>query len=108
MFQKQNNYRNRKLLDLAHRVNECQFQIPGICIGYSVEGCEPAHSNKQEHGKGWGLKSGDNYHVASCAPCHREYDSGTQVDKDIKDQCFNAGMSKTIEYYFKQGWLKVL
>ncbi len=63
-------YRDRKLLDLAHQVTECQLQLPGVCQGHSAHGCEPAHSNQQRHGKGMGHKAEDIFHVAACHACH--------------------------------------
>ena len=81
MFQKEGLYRNRKLLDLAHKVEYCQIQIPGVCTGYTG-GCEPAHSNEYRHGKGKGMKSHDVFHGAGCRACHYEIDNGKLLSKD--------------------------
>ncbi len=97
------NYRNRKLLDLAHGLNTCLFQIPGVCIGYSVEGLEPAHSNSIKHGKGAGIKAHDYYFVASCRNCHMAYDSGSQFSKLEKQELFLSGWERTISAYFELG-----
>jgi len=97
------NYRNRELLDLAHYHNECMFQIPGSCIGYSMLGLEPAHSNELRHGKGTGIKSHDYMHVMACLNCHREYDSGTRFNKQEKQRLFIEGWERTISFYFTEG-----
>lgn len=101
------NYRNRNLLDLAHRVNECQIQIPGICIGYSVEGCEPAHSNWGVHGKGGALKAHDHFHAASCHPCHAAIDQGRVLSEEDRKHYWQRGFERTLTLYFANGWLKV-
>ena len=100
-------HRDRKLLDLAHRVNECQFQIEGVCAHYSDHGCEPAHSNELAHGKGTGLKSHDFRHVASCHNCHVEYDTG-HMPKVLKRELFRDGWERTIALYFENGWIKTV
>jgi len=101
------NYRNRKLLDLAHDLNNCLFQIPGVCIGYSVEGLEPAHSNSIKHGKGAGIKAHDYYFVASCRNCHMAYDSGSQFSKPEKQELFLSGWERTISACFELGLIIV-
>lgn len=101
-------YRNRKYLDLAHRVTECQVQIPGICEGYTPDGCEPAHSNHQAHGKGIGHKAHDIYHAASCHSCHAEIDNGTALSREAKTHYWQAGFERTLLHYFHMGWLKVV
>lgn len=98
-------YRNRKLLDLAHRLNLCQFQIPGVCIGYSLPGCEPAHSNESAHGKGVGIKAADDKHIASCMPCHRHYDAN-MIPKEIRRKVVDQAIARTFAEYKKNDWLK--
>lgn len=98
-------FRSRKLLDLAHRVHECQIQIPGVCEGYSAHGCEPAHSNQQIHGKGMGHKADDCYHAAACHSCHAQLDQGTILSKEERRQYMNAGIVKTLGLYIRNGWL---
>lgn len=97
------NYRNRRLLDLAHRVQICQFQLPP-CAGYSVEGCEPAHSNHQIHGRGHGFKADDDQHVAACPHCHRYYDGGKLPRTEAFDT-FTAARERTFALYRSRGWL---
>jgi hypothetical protein len=96
-------YRNRKLLNLAHDVQHCQFQLAG-CTGFSVEGCEPAHSNFAKHGKALRQKSDDDQHVASCSNCHRLFD-GNYRDKLELEEIFYHARQRTFNYYKLQGWL---
>lgn len=102
MLAKRRPYRNRRLLDLAHRVNVCQFRL-APCIGYSVDGCEPAHSNHQEHGKGMGQKADDDQHVAACPACHRHYDGG-KLGHNARQE-FTEARERTFALYEKEGWL---
>jgi len=99
-------YRNRKLLDLAHRINVCQFKLHG-CKGYEVDGCEPAHSNQSAHGKGRNIKADDDQHVASCSNCHRLYDGqmGKPLPRAEAVQKFNEARERTFKLYEKNGWL---
>lgn len=99
-------YRNRKLLDLAHRVNTCQFKLPG-CKGYEVDGCEPAHSNQSVHAKAKGLKAADDHHVASCSNCHMLYDGqlGKPLPRAVAVERFNEGRERTFRLYDRNGWL---
>lgn len=98
---KRNPYRNRKILDLAHKVNECQVRIPSVCIGYSAHGCEPAHSNQSIHGKGAGQKADDNRHVAACHSCHVAIDQGP-MPKAEKVRLWNAAFERTRALYIKR------
>lgn len=100
-------YRNRKLLDLSHRVTKCQLQIPGVCVAHSAHGCEPAHSNQIRHGKGFGNKAADYMHVAACHSCHAEFDQGKRLGKAEKTALFAEGWERTIALYFENGWLEV-
>lgn len=97
-------YRNRRMLNLAHRVTECQFQIPGVCEGISPNGCEPAHSNHECHGHGTGTKSGDDFHIASCKSCHLHYDAH-KLPKTEEFHIFMRGRNRTMGYYQKMKWL---
>jgi hypothetical protein len=100
-------YRNRKLLDLAHRVTACQFLLP-VCMGISPEGCEPAHSNQGAHGKSIGMKAADDQHVASCPNCHRLYDGqlGYVMPREQANKLFNDARTRTFALYARMGWLE--
>ena len=68
-------FRSRKLLDLAHDFHTCQN-----CGCHVEAGCEPAHSNMSEHGKGISIKSADCYFAALCHSCHSWLDQGSGLD----------------------------
>ena len=95
------NYRNRRLLDLAHRVDECQH------CGKYTPGCEPAHANWQEYGKGGALKAHDFYHAALCHECHAALDQGNTMDKAEKKDMWLRAHLKTIALYWKNEWVRV-
>jgi hypothetical protein len=100
------NYRNRKLLDLAHRVETCQFNLAG-CQRYSPYGCEPAHGNGSQFGKGTGIKAHDDQHCASCHHCHMVYDGHIKHDysrQELTDK-FIAARERTFKLYDACGWL---
>lgn len=99
--------RSRPLLDLAHRVNYCQVQIPGVCQTYSEHGCEPAHSNQQRHGKGMGHKADDCFHAAACHACHAELDQGRKLTKVERRDYWQAGFERTLRLYWANGWVRV-
>jgi hypothetical protein len=102
------NVRSRKLLDLAHRVNECTN-----CGKWSEHGCEPAHQNGISAGKGFGIKSHDHRHAALCHACHAWYDQGGKRSpcemwsSGQKEFMWTAAHMKTMDLYFSNGWLKV-
>lgn len=106
MIPKHASYRNRALLDLAHRIHECTLSMPG-CIGYSVEGCEPCHANWAEFGKGGAQKADDCYFAAGCRHCHQELDQGKTYTKDEKRDFWMAGYIRTQYVIYQNGWLKV-
>lgn len=100
-------YRSRKLLDLAHKITECQVKIPGVCQGYSPEGCEPAHSNQQRHGKGKGLKAEDCFYAAACHACHVELDQGHALSREEKARYWQLGFENTYRRLLVDGLLIV-
>lgn len=109
MIAKDPEYRNRKLLDLAHKIQECQLQIPGICIGWSDHGCEPAHANAWHpvYGKGMSRKAHDIYTCASCHPCHVALDRSGKLSGEEKHELWRIGHSRTLLELFRRGYLKV-
>lgn len=104
------NYRNRQLLDLAHRICECQN-----CGAYSPEGCEPAHSNQQRHGKGKSIKAHDCYFAALCHACHFWLDQSSKMSpcgrwgghQADKRDAFHYAADKTLLLLWQNGWIKV-
>lgn len=103
------NHRSRALLNLAHRVTECQN------CGRYTEGCEPAHQNGQEGGKGIAVKGADHRHAALCHDCHAWLDQGGKASlcgqwratRDDKHTMWIRAHLRTYDYYWGQGWLKV-
>lgn len=104
------NVRNRRLLDLAHRVTSC------MNCGRYTEGCEPAHANGIEAGKGQSIKGQDNRHAALCHDCHAFYDSGgTGRDpsgryhacRADKLEMWTRAHMATFDHYWSQGWIRV-
>lgn len=98
-----NNYRNRRLLNLAHRVTECQFQSP-VCKGVSLHGCEPIHSDFSEDGKSMGAKAADHKHAAGCHDCHVWFGEKRLPREELK-ALFDAARERTFAYYRKFNWL---
>ena len=94
-------YRNRKLLDLAHKLHDCP-----LCNKFSVDGLEPAHSNQGRHGKGMGQKSADHFHAAICHDCHSLLDNGRLNREDAQDM-WQMAYEATMTAYFENGWLEV-
>lgn len=99
-------YRNRKLLDLAHRITECTVQLPEVCE-IRTEGCEPAHSNWFEHGKGMGLKAHDCFFAAACHSCHAELDQGNLYTAQQKREAWQRGFDRTLLQIYIEGWIWV-
>lgn len=95
------NHRDRKYLDLAHRITDC------MNCGQHSPGCEPAHSNQMRHGKGTSIKAHDVFHAALCHECHRALDSGGTLSRDSKQTMWQAAFERTLLAYFKNGWLRV-
>jgi hypothetical protein len=93
-------YRNRKLLDLAHRIDECQ-----VCFRYT-EGCEPAHSDYAEHGKGMQRKAHDCFFAAMCHDCHRENGQGKGSAEERFD-VWRRAADRTWLICWRNGWIKV-
>jgi hypothetical protein len=96
------NHRDRKLLDLAHRVENCQFRLPG-CEGFTG-GCQPIHADGLWYNKGTGIKSHDVYHAAGCTSCHRAYEN---MPKSEKQEAFDRACLRTHLFYWKNGWVGV-
>lgn len=87
-------FRSRKLLDLAHSMHDCTLQIPGVCSGYSPEGCEPAHGPKSMLGGGMGCKSDDVF-AAACHACHAALDQGKDLTRDERQWFWLRGAART-------------
>ena len=50
---------------------------------------QAAHSNFSEHGKGMGIKAGDEYTIPLCAECHRKFDTYSMgMDREQSKEWF--------------------
>lgn len=98
--------RDRKNLDLAHELQRCTLQIPGVCRGVSNEGCEPAHGPKSMLDGGMGHKSDDVF-AAACHECHVEIDSGKSLTREDRQWYWLRGCARTWAMLMKLGLLKV-
>lgn len=106
---KDTEYRNRKLLDLAHRdENACgNCERPGPC--------EPAHSNMSQHGKGERRKAHDLFVAALCHDCHAWLDQGRgpdptglwSDDRADKQAMWRRAADRTWLRWWRLGWIKV-
>lgn len=102
-------FRNRRLLDLAHREDaEC-----GNC---GSEGpCEPAHSNMMQHGKGKSHKADDVFNAHLCHACHVWLDQGIGMDptgtwtcdRADKQAMWRRAFDRTLLLMWRRGWIKV-
>lgn len=103
-------YRNRRLLDLAHKLERCTN-----CGVVHVGGLEPAHSNLQEHGRGKDEKSDDCFFAALCHACHAWLDFGFGKDpsrlyegtREGKREMFMRAMARTWHALWKVGLVMV-
>lgn len=94
------NYRNRKLLNFA-RGQPCMMRIPGVC-NHNHETTVAAHSNRQRHGKGTGIKAHDYFIVWACSDCHAWYDQGKSPQLE-KEMAWIEAWERTIAELFEQG-----
>lgn len=107
IIQKKSALRNRKFLDLAHSIHECQLQIPGVCSGYAPDGCDPCHGNWSWTGISTSKKSDDVF-AAGCQACHRaldEYQKG--MTRAEAEQYWSRGVVRTLAHMMKNDMLVV-
>ena len=97
------NYRNRRLLDLAHEM-PCFADFPHDCRGSVV----PCHSNQQIFGRGASYKSHDWAFAAICSNGH-DYIDGRRGGwaKEDKQAAWLRAYIKTQDYLWKEGKVKV-
>ena len=101
------NYRNRKLLDIAHEA-PCLLEIRNVCdAGFSLGGraSNPCHSNLQRHGRGFAYKSHDCFVVPGCNPCHQWLDSG-KATREEKDEAFMKALERYWLWLWTEGKIK--
>ncbi|MHB1023355.1 MAG: nuclease domain-containing protein [Acidobacteriaceae bacterium] len=97
------NYRNASITRSAQG-HVCTMRIPGICNHDSMTTIW-AHSNKQRHGKGTGIKAHDIFGCYACAACHDWYDKGP-ASREEKDVAFQLAHEKSLLILVKSGILK--
>ena len=97
-FQKCGVFRNAALLRLA-KGRQCLVRSP-ICCGRddTVVAC---HSNSLRHGKGRGLKAGDQWTVWGCVECNRYLDQYAGASKDEKQSLFDEAHARQIDAWRK-------
>lgn len=68
-----------------------------------------AHSNKQKHGKGMGIKAKDEHGAYACYRCHAIYDGlesrPSHISKEEIDAQFEIGMARTKKLLIQKGLL---
>lgn len=70
--QRQEAYRNRRLLDLCHAA-PCFLRFEGCRSGHQDWPSVPCHSDMLRHGRGVGKKSHSIFAVPGCPPCHAAF-----------------------------------
>src|SRR5574343_1519548 len=97
------NYRNRKLLDLAHEM-PCQADFAHRCQGQVV----PCHSNQLQFGRGASYKSHDWAFAACCSEAHDFLDGRRGGwDKETKHAEWLRAYIKTQNYIWQNGKVRV-
>lgn len=100
-------FRSRSLLDLAHRVHDCQIKIPEVCTGWTPEGCEPVHPNWSSWTeKGMGQKASD-LCAAGCHACGMAIDQGKDFSHDERELYWHRGFWRTQRLYWAMGWVRL-
>lgn len=91
--------RNRRLLDAA-RDQECAWcrRQDGTVVA--------AHSNQLRHGKGMGIKAGDQYIAFLCHACHFDIDQGSHLSKEDRRVMWNVAYLRTREILLELGLLE--
>jgi len=103
-------YRNRKLLDLAHKI-PCMAQFPHGCIQHlEVEppaeyAVEAAHSDSSMFGRGMRLKTPD---WAFAAMCHTAHLMLSDMGREEKFSEWLRGFKLTFDYLFDKKLIGVL
>jgi len=96
MLAKTNYFRSPALMRL-YRTLPCQHC--GIDDG-SVCG---AHSNQSVHGKGRGIKAGDQYCASLCHACHTALDQGSHMSRQERAEMWDAAHRKTVAALQQKG-----
>ena len=100
-------FRSKKYLSLA-RGEDCKIRIPGVCSGDNATTIS-AHSNKQRHGKGMGIKAADLFTAHACSRCHDAIDgrSMTHLSPSEMDEFWQRGFERTLIWAMDNGHIEV-
>lgn len=74
------------------RLNEIR-QLPCVRCGSSPS--QAAHSNSSKHGKGRGIKAGDEFTVPLCHSCHTQFDQFKLGTRQESEALFDGWLEKT-------------
>ena len=91
-------YRNPKLKQAA-RNEQC------VACGAHNGSTVWAHSNSQKHGKGTGIKAHDLFGAFLCYHCHTEYDSGTSMNRQEKQEWFREQWERSMIVACEKGYI---
>jgi len=94
-------FRSRALLDLAKLAPVC-FD----CMRPNDGTVVAAHSNSQRHGKGMGIKAGDQWVCFACFDCHKAIDSGSET-RDARQARWEAAHIRSMDWAWGSGHLVV-
>ena len=94
-------FRSRPLLDLAKLAPVC-FD----CMRPNDGTVVAAHSNSQRHGKGLGLKAGDNWICYICFSCHSAIDQGSET-RDARLARWEAAHIRSMDWAWGSGLICV-
>lgn len=84
------------------------IELPGVCQGHVLHGCEPCHANWHEYGKGLGIKSHDCFFAAGCHACHVEIDLGNRFSAADKKFHWRRGFERTVRFLWVNGLVEVV
>ena len=96
-------YRNPSLLALAQDA-PCMVRLPR-CERWA--GVVAAHSNRQRHGKGRGIKSHDCFIAFACHACHYEIDQGSTLSREERADAWVRGFEAMLVYLWAGGLVQV-
>lgn len=65
------------------------------CIRCGQSPSQAAHSNSSKHGKGRGIKAGDEFTVPLCYSCHGQFDRFELGNRQESEAMFKRWLDKT-------------
>jgi len=79
----------------------------GPSCNYNPETTVLCHSNKQLHGKGWGIKASDEYSFYGCSGCNMWFDSVSAPEEE-KEHYYQIAHERTQEKFKEKGLWEVV